>query len=717
NTVWNENARVHVTGSLTVPAGASLTIGAGSIVWLDPAVNITNSGTLEIHGTVERPVVFTPIGRVAPEQHDAAWGGIIMRGTAARLIARGTIMTGAGAARNFDFSPGASHRSEQALLLVHSGAKAFLTNCYLINQAGQIGNGYNSDITFDHCLLQRAITAGEYEGGTIVVNHSAVIEFPIESGTVSAQIADADYDGIYFTTGTHILMNSLFGFAKDDAIDSGSGGGGTVLVTNCWVESALHEGLAWSGENRVTWTYDTVVMNCGQGIECGWSTGANSPNCFAERLFTTANAVGARFGDNYDWTYNGFLRITNSLALYNYRDVWGMNWDDWTYRAAQMDIRGNALSRSHAQHPDNAVWNPSIEAPRLALYGAGSGNGVVGIGLAVWENKLSLDTLRNGIPVRLSSFSTNVVEVEFQIETPAAVIASGKLTFLPGETVKTIAATTPAALQKPLRLSLRQAKHAELTGRSELFWLPDSADGEEPVTLIPKGDTWRFWDRGTDPTTAWRLEDFPDGSWGIGPAELGNGDEADGRPEATMINIGPSGARFPTLYFRHKFNVTEPAEFELLTVNLLRDDGGIVYINEREVFRSNMPEGTISFADYAFAAIPGSDETRYFSTNVSARLLKPGLNLCAVEIHNASNTSSDVSFDLELVAHKPAPLPKLRTARFGDALVLYWRDAGMILEQAAHVTGPWTSVDAGNPMTIQLTSPGSHFFRLRGESK
>ena len=85
----------------------------------------------------------------------------MLRGSSAQLTANGAIMTGAGASANFSFSPGASHRAEQALLLVHSGAKAFLTNCFLINNAGQIGNGYNSDVTYDHCLLQRANTKAE----------------------------------------------------------------------------------------------------------------------------------------------------------------------------------------------------------------------------------------------------------------------------------------------------------------------------------------------------------------------------------------------------------------------------------------------------------------------------------------------------------------------------------------------------------------------------
>jgi len=262
--VWPVNSRIHVTGSITVPAGDTLTVEAGAIVLLNASANITNSGRTVINGTTAQPVVFTAATRVAPEQHEGAWGGFFMRGAAAELIANGTIMTGAGAAESLSFSPGASHRSEQAVLLVHSGARAFLTNCHVINNAGQVGNGYNSDVTYDHCLLQRAITGGEYVGGTIIVNNSAVIEYPSIDGEYDTAIADADYDGIYFTTGTHILQDSLFGFAKDDAIDSGSGGAGTVVVSNCWVEASLHEALAWSGEGRQTWTYDTVLINNGQ---------------------------------------------------------------------------------------------------------------------------------------------------------------------------------------------------------------------------------------------------------------------------------------------------------------------------------------------------------------------------------------------------------------------------------------------------------------------
>ncbi|MCX6903073.1 MAG: hypothetical protein NTW03_06265, partial [Verrucomicrobia bacterium] len=271
---WLPNSRIHLTAGLTVPGGRTLTIGAGTLVKLNPLVNITNQGSVLINGTVSQPVVFTATNVVWPETTAGAWGGFVMRGTAAnppRLEVNGAIFTGGGGGTGWSFpSPSTSHKSQQPVILM-SNAVVHLTNSAIIHTAGQVENGYNPDLILDHTLCQRAITCGECVGGAVTVNHSAVIEFPNDDGVVNGTIADADYDGMYFTTGTHILTDSLFGFAKDDALDSGSGGAGTMWVSNCWVESALHEAHAWSGEGRVAATYDSVLMNSGQGLEAGWT--------------------------------------------------------------------------------------------------------------------------------------------------------------------------------------------------------------------------------------------------------------------------------------------------------------------------------------------------------------------------------------------------------------------------------------------------------------
>ncbi len=485
-TTWPENSRIHITGHTTIPAGSTLTVGPGTVVKLNPLVNITNSGTTRINGTVDQPVVFTSTNRVIPHVRTYAWGGFLIRGAGARLAATGTIFVGGGGAANFDFGDGDSHRSEQAVFLAHSSAGLFLTNCAVINTAGQIGNGYNSDITYDHCLIQRAITTGEYVNNTIILNDSALIEFPEDNGQVNTTIANADYDAIYFTTGTHLIYNSLIGFCKDDAIDSGSGGAGTVFVTNCWIESALHEANAWSGGGRLATNYNSVLMNSGQGFESGWSSGANSPLCYGGNILSVGNSVGARLGDNYPsiGPYNGILQLTNSFLLYNYRDAWGLTWrtdnTGWYYRSNQMNIHDSFLSQANSFHPDNQIWNGAEHGWRLEPFLTRSGNANVGIGIATWTNRYAMSAIFAGVPVRLSSFATNAVSVEFAIESGTETLQTGTLTFGAGEIVKRF---FPSGFNlqnyNQVRAVLRNPSAGELTGLAQVIF-----DGTVPAPQI-----------------------------------------------------------------------------------------------------------------------------------------------------------------------------------------------------------------------------------------
>ncbi|MEY2409310.1 MAG: hypothetical protein QOF48_1980, partial [Verrucomicrobiota bacterium] len=57
-TVWPDNARIQITGGTIVPAGSSLTVGAGVVVRVNAGVDITNNGSITIHGTLQNPSVF-----------------------------------------------------------------------------------------------------------------------------------------------------------------------------------------------------------------------------------------------------------------------------------------------------------------------------------------------------------------------------------------------------------------------------------------------------------------------------------------------------------------------------------------------------------------------------------------------------------------------------------------------------------------------------------
>ena len=80
-----------------------------------------------------------------------------------------------------------------------------------------------------------------------------------------------------------------------------------------------------------------------------------------------------------------------------------------------------------------------------------------------------------------------------------------------------------------------------------------------------------------------------------------------------------------------------------------------------------------------------------------------------------SASSSDVSFDLELIGNLASGPPRLNVARFGSDLVLYWADASYRLE-ASDALGPdanWTAV-IGAASPVSVTSAGAQeFYRLK----
>jgi Calcineurin-like phosphoesterase/Purple acid Phosphatase, N-terminal domain len=166
-------------------------------------------------------------------------------------------------------------------------------------------------------------------------------------------------------------------------------------------------------------------------------------------------------------------------------------------------------------------------------------------------------------------------------------------------------------------------------------------------TFIAANTKWKFFDQGMDQGTAWRANAFNDVAWVSGNAELGFGD-AD---EATMINGGPPAARFTTTYFRKAFNVVNPANYSSITFDLLVDDGAVVYLNGVEVYRQNMPAGTILYGTFASAAAgdPGVPAESAWTTIPSSpallSALQTGRNVIAVEVHQNSLTSSDLSFN------------------------------------------------------------------------
>ncbi len=182
-----------------------------------------------------------------------------------------------------------------------------------------------------------------------------------------------------------------------------------------------------------------------------------------------------------------------------------------------------------------------------------------------------------------------------------------------------------------------------LCGACLCFFLSIQLSYASGTDLVAKGSSWKYLDDGTDQSTAWQETGFDDSAWQTGAAQLGYGDG----DETTVVGYGPdSSNKYITTYFRKHFNLQRPQDYEKLECQLLRDDGAVIYLNGTEVVRDNMPGGVIDYQTRAHGA--GNTEGTFLTHELPLTALVEGDNVIAVEVHQATPGSSDLSFDLGL---------------------------------------------------------------------
>jgi hypothetical protein len=144
------------------------------------------------------------------------------------------------------------------------------------------------------------------------------------------------------------------------------------------------------------------------------------------------------------------------------------------------------------------------------------------------------------------------------------------------------------------------------------------------------------------------------------------------------------------------------------------------------MYRSNMPNGTITYQTLASTSVGNADETTFFTSIFSITNLPAGTNVVAVEIHQQSGTSSDISFALELSATGyslpvPVPPPSLSIVQSNGFVFLSWPASatGYNLYKADILGGAWNLSNAPlgttNNQKIATIDPAAatQFYRLR----
>jgi methionine-rich copper-binding protein CopC len=231
-------------------------------------------------------------------------------------------------------------------------------------------------------------------------------------------------------------------------------------------------------------------------------------------------------------------------------------------------------------------------------------------------------------------------------------------------------------------------------------------------TYIAPGASWKYLDNGSNQGTSWYGTSFNDGSWASGNAQLGYGDG----DEATVISYGAnSSAKYITSYFRKSISITDPTNFTGFTLRVKRDDGIVVYVNGVERYRSNMPTGTISYTTLASSAA-SDDGATWFSTSLATSVFASGTNVIAVEMHQNAGSSSDLSFDLELIGNVAGaasitrgPYLQLATA---NSVIVRWRTDVATNSKVSYGSSP-TNLTAS---ATDNTSVTDHIVQLTGLS-
>lgn len=761
NTSWPANSRIYVTGTLTINAGVTLSVGEGTVVKLytgngtgGSAAEIVVNGTLAVNGTEDSPVVF------APDAPGKYWGGIELPVASSAVSATYAIFTGSGEDQTwFNTHSGYStHKPQQALFLVAGsgsgtqiGAQLHLTNCYCFSLAGQHMNSKaNTWVDLRRTLFQRAPTSGELNGSKVTIDRCALIEFPSED----PEFADSDNDALYLTNGDEWIANSVLGFTKDDGVDSGGNGGdnpftaGTdvtpYLCEGNWFEGIFHEGNSLSGTRNVTFT-NCVFYNCGQGIEDGYSASSSGdgPNAFVDGCLFVGNMVGVRWGDNYGsgYNYNGTMEVKNCFLLSSlYRDAFSGQWhptqtNAWIYQDASaansfgrpyFNVYDNYISQPDPlHHPTNTTWAPGTHGQLIERFMPVPGS-KVGVAISSYSGAQSdVGTYPGTFTVRLSTFSSKPVTVNWAVLAKAdpfgaaeSSLAGGALTFAPGETLKTI----NAPIANPdnyglIHVALTEPMNAEVTGEAWYFNAPASS-----TTLIPLASSgWRYREARSEPPANWKELTFDDSSPAATewlPATLPAGFGVSGVTFGTTVTAGSSSDRTRAFYFRKKIVVPESPQISGLTFRIRRDDAAAVWLNNESAPSVISADGTFN-PPYTYAmtgtsgAVPNSSSTgAYLTYAIPASKLVVGTNIVAVEVHQTSLTSSDLILDCELVAGFEAPL-QLNISRLGNDAVLYWFNDAAVLDEATALPGGWLpKAGAQSPLSMEPTEP-QRFFRLR----
>jgi len=179
------------------------------------------------------------------------------------------------------------------------------------------------------------------------------------------------------------------------------------------------------------------------------------------------------------------------------------------------------------------------------------------------------------------------------------------------------------------------------------------------IQLVNNSDSWKYFVGLCEPSggltdprmknpeplfVEWGAKNFDDNSWSEGPGGLGYGDGDD----ATVVNIQNIAY---SLYIRQSFyvNSSTASRNDSLELSVDYDDAFIAYLNGYEIARKNMGSVGQFFAhNQASTGHHEAGPPEIISLDNASKLLVEGTNVLAIQTHNSTFDSSDMSIIADL---------------------------------------------------------------------
>ncbi len=234
-----------------------------------------------------------------------------------------------------------------------------------------------------------------------------------------------------------------------------------------------------------------------------------------------------------------------------------------------------------------------------------------------------------------------------------------------------------------------------------------SPGAAQEFALISFTSNWRYDATTNDFGTAWTNAAYGEPGWlGPSPGLFYNETATLPEPKSTSLPLTFNGARIRGFYFRIHFNFpTNPGAGVILTASNLVDDGAVFWLNGMEVGRLRMNPNPLR-TDLALSTPPpNGDATNYETLVFPTNSLLAGDNVLAVQVHQQSDSSSDVVFGLRLDARLGFPPAVVDAAQPTNRTVLQGRSTTLApaIAVSAPVTYRWFKDSVFQPAFTQAT--------------